>query len=778
MFFNSPFPYQPTPRNFFYADPAIGGGKTHSLEHHVAHPFSGKSIIGIQSIKLAQEIETNLINKGISVLRIDTDAFPYDEEKPTVTCTSIMNDAIESGKYQVIIGNQTVVTRVTSERVGEYNLFMDEIPTIHERIFLSGAVTSRASLASYMTSQPTPVDGYLQIRITDEGEKFLEMHYGEKLARLNETAVDAIDKINRHQHFDVFAETTIYRKFKDEFDQSLTLHVMMKPAIFDRFASVTILGANFLSSLMNLIWSGFYGVEFSLHRQIMTIGDEGIRYRDLKHKAATTTVYFHTNKNCSKTTYNQIDYQPTFDGSCAAVGKLLADLGYAEDTKSLVFLNNPPKGVKKFQWNDPNAMILSSAARGWDSYKEVDVAIFLAACNEHKETYTFLKAFFGLDKKAVDRATCLERAYQAVGRSSFRDMDSKRPVHLIFFDYRAAKFVADLIPGCSEPVFLDTGIDALAPKQAKTAAERKGKSRHGAGVNAVSELVDYEGFRRRKWMDRYDTKKHWDDVLSSWADWVADNRDFAMTDTPPKKELSVLYREGVYKSATDHKTKGNIEATKVITLDFDDVTRDPAELSAWLPFSHVITHSWSSKPGEWRFRLDVALRQPVTAYGYNHIVSHLLKDIRDRFGDAFTADKTKLTMMTRFHMPSVSIYGCDLFIDGTVMSGEQPVFLDVMAYMERDPITEEKPLKEPPPVADVVGTVSVESIMNRWAVPVGFGKGSINYTNAGVDLLFKAGLSPEETKEVMHTNRHMFGNGDDRDAEYTVDWILKSKEGA
>lgn len=777
------FPNSHISRHFFYADPAIGGGKTHSLKKHLSHPFTGKSIVGIQSIELAKEIEKTLKEEGIPVLRIDTEAFPYDPEAPTVTCTSIFNEALESGLYQVLIANYEVVLRAKEPYCREYALFMDEVTPVHERIWLDGIVTSHHNVASYLTSEKTDIKGYRKIRITDEGEHFLAAGHLEKMFPGEKEIRDAILKAQNSDHYDLYAEDEIYSDFREALKPSLVLHSVMKPAVFDRFARVTILGANFLWSLMNLIWSKHYAVEFSLHQQIMTIGDDGIRYQDLKHKAASTTVYYHSDKNCSKTLYKQVDYQPTFNASHDAFKALLAEKGMPEDTKHLVFLNNKPKGYKgKFYWKDEaNSVPLSPAARGWDAYKDIDVAIYLAACNEHPDSVKFLMAFYKLSKAEIDRATAMERAYQAIGRCAVRDMNSNRPVHLIFFEYRAAKFVADLI-GCGEPVFLNTGLEGLVSKEPKTKSERNATAYHNKNVKAISELPNYDGFNRRKWMHRF-SKEFFDDVHCSWGDWVADSRDFAETNTPEKKEMSVMYREGSYKSGTNHLTKGNIESTKVITLDFDE-SADPQEFSNWLAsrnIPHLIVNSWSSAPDAPRFRLDIPLDRPVNSYGYSHIVSHLLKEIADEFGDAFIADDGKLTMLTRFHMPAVSVFAGDLFIDGSVMNGDQYAFLDVMAYMDRGPVEEENPVieTETKPVAVArVGKVSVEEIMDKWAVAEGFEKGSINFYNAGIDLIFKAGLSPEEAIQELHINRCRFGKGDDRDAACVVRKIMEDKRAA
>lgn len=772
------FPIFEKTRHIQFADPDIGGGKTHSLNNHVAHPFTGKSIIGIQSIELAKEIEANLVSQGIPVLRIDTDKFPYDPENPTVTCTSIFNEALASGQYQVLIGNQEVVLRAQEQYSREYNLFMDEVTPVYERHWIDGVVLSHHTISSYLNSQKTKAEGWRQIVIADAGEKFLEANHLEKAMPGDKVLYDALLKVRNADHYDVYSEEDPYRKFREGLEQSIVLHAVMKPMVFDKFASVTVLGANFLKSLMNRIWSKFYSVEFSQHRQIMTVGPDGIRYQNLKHKAKTTKIFYHSEKDCSKTRYKEVDYQPTFNASHDAFKAYLREYSLPEDMKHLVFLNNKPKGVKKkFYWKDEaKAVLLSPAARGWDAYKEIDAAIFLAACNEHPDTYRFLLAFYGLNKREVDEATCLERALQAVGRSSLRDMDSDRPVYLIFFEYRAAKYIADHI-GCAEPVFLDTGLEGLAPKKKQSDNVRQKKTYHGRKANALADIASYEGFKRRIWSH---VKCHnpKDNTVLTWLEYVASSYRQAMTYKPEKKDAAKMYREGDFETLDNHKIKGNISSSKVITLDFDNVTGDPLELSYWLKsqnISHVISNSYGSHPDAPRFRMDIPLSRPVNAYAYRHIADWLILDIQAEFCDAFQDDAGKRHMHAKFYVPGISEHGGDIFIDGTVLDDEVPAFLDVMAYMDRDVIEDGKAIideTEAKPVVARIGTMTVDEVLEKYAVAAGLGMGSRNFHQAAIDLLFKVKLSREETIETLDVSRYRFGNGDDRDARYTVDYIL------
>ena len=420
------FPQINIPRRISYADPEVGGGKTHSLEHFAAHPFTGKGIIAIQSIELATEIEAELISKGVSVLRIDTDAFPYKDGE--LTCTEILNDALKADEHHFLICNHEVGLRANPQYAKHYDAYFDEVPPIYKRHFLDGAVQSHGMVSSLFTSLPLPKKKaendlssvvekkteWRQVIATDAGVSFLETNKLEKLVKADSKVYEAVQKANDSENYILYGDAHINESFRLGREGSLVLHSIMKPAVFDKFRSVTVLGAHFTWSLMYLIWKEVYGVGFSLHEQIMTIGEEGIRYQDLKHKALTTKVYCISDRDCSKTLYKKIDYQPTFDATHDAF-KALIKAEFPEEMKPdeikhLVFLNNKPKEVRKaFTWKDEaNGIVLSSAARGWDAYKEVDAAIFLAACNEHPDTYQLLIDIYDLNHDAVDRATCLE----------------------------------------------------------------------------------------------------------------------------------------------------------------------------------------------------------------------------------------------------------------------------------------------------------------------------------------------------------------------------------
>lgn len=798
------FPEINIPRHFLYADPEVGGGKTHSLGHFSAHPFTGKGIIAIQSIELAKEIEADLISKGVSVLRIDTDAFPYSQGERT--CTEILNVVLKSGEHHFVICNHDVAMRADPAYAKDYDVYFDEVPPIYQRHFLDGAVQSHNMVSSLFTSLPLPKKKaendllavvekkteWRQVIATDAGVSFLDTNKLEKLMKADGKVYEAVQRANDTDNYVLYWDAHINEQFRLGREGSLVLHSIIKPAVFDKFRSVTVLGAHFTWSLMYLIWKEVYGVEFSLHEQLMTIGPEGIRYQDLKHKALTTKVYCITDRDCSKTLYKKIDYQPTFDATHDAFKALMRSEKFPEDIKPdeikhLVFLNNKPKEVRKaFRWKDEkNSIVLSSAARGWDAYKDVDVAIFLAACNEHPDTYQLLFDIYGLNHEVVDHATCLERAYQAVGRSSLRDKDSERMTYLIFFDYRAAEFVADII-GCGKPIFLDTGIAELSPKVKQAPSSRYRKKYHAKMIKALAKIPQYDGFIRRVW-DHQKCHKPKDNFIASWNDWVFGAYHSSQTYVPEDKDSAKMYREGWFKSLADHSLRGNIQSAKVITFDFDYVSGDPDELVDHFQRQNVSCILWNSngsRDGAWRFRIDLPLSQPVNGYVYTHIVKCVMKDVKAAFGGiAFILDDSCEGMHQKFYIPGKPAdEGGSLFIDGTVWDGDEPVFLDVMAYMSRAPF-EDAPVETDGNVISFVssgrgkGTKDVAEILDDRACPAGVGLGWKQFYQAALDLMFhcNAKLTREEIIDILYENRWRFGTASKRNAQAVVDKILEDR---
>ena len=138
-------------------------------------------------------------------------------------------------------------------------------------------------------------------------------------------------------------------------------------------------------------------------------------------------------------------------------------------------LNNERKG-EKHQWMLPNATRLSPDPRGLNGFKDINVAVHMAALNEHSDTFGFLFRHCKIYPDEVKIATTYERIYQFIGRVSIRNKYSNDRIRIFVGDLGAALFLQEKIR-CAPPTVLDIGLErvAEAPKKRgrkKTTPER------------------------------------------------------------------------------------------------------------------------------------------------------------------------------------------------------------------------------------------------------------------------------------------------------------------
>lgn len=293
----------------------------------------------------------------------------------------------------------------------------------------------------------------------------------------------------------------------------------------------------------------------------------------------------------------------------------------------------------------------------------------------------------------------------------------------------------------------------------------------------------YDGFKFIAWANKYAQQLATAD--SSWFDMGAYLENDHKTYQPRNKSQAKCFREGDLADPANHKLVNNIKATKLIILDMDVVKRDPKDLSDFLydrGWSHYIYNSHGSTALEPRIRVIIGLDQAVNAANYSHILNLVRADIDARFtAGTYEIDESKISINTKFHHPSVSVYKSPIFFARHVMMDRfefEPKFVDVPWFLSRDPVNTKK---EKP-----IGTgrsaesrradkkQAIEDIIDRWSVAPGQSLGSKHFHQATVDLK-KLGLSREDCIQILTENRHRFGHGQDRDAVYTVGRVFESR---
>lgn len=253
--------------------------------------------------------------------------------------------------------------------------------------------------------------------------------------------------------------------------------------IIDAFKDVIIMGAGFDISLMAHIWRGF-GVEFQPHAELTA----DLRYS--KHTCGhrlTIKYVFETDwsKNFAGGTseFNGVE-TTNLDVLQQACVKEFGDDEFA-------FLANNDSADEAKRFFGPQAQQLPNAPWGLNEYQHINNVAILSALNPTPAHLGFLDHLYKEPDKVRD-ALFHANVYQAVMRSSLRNLDATEPVCAVVPDRTVAKALAGYFPGsCIEKIQLDL-VEAPAkrvgaPMKAEKIPNKKSSS---------------ESKKRKRWMEK------------------------------------------------------------------------------------------------------------------------------------------------------------------------------------------------------------------------------------------------------------------------------------
>lgn len=223
----------------------------------------------------------------------------------------------------------------------------------------------------------------------------------------------------------------------------------------DSFAEVTLMGAAFNESLLGLIWPAL-GVEFAAKTEIL----QGLRYH--AHDCGPRLHFEYL---------FEADWSKNFAGKRSGYRQrenpnfsiLLECVAERFQGQRFVYLTN------KDTERQVNAQLvpimgeqLPNAPWGLNCYQHVHNAAILSALNPTPAHLKFLESL-GLSDFAIRNALFHSQIYQAIMRTSLRDLNSTAPVRIILPDLKSAMAVSQKFPGCQ--ISRVTGeIDEYQPK--------------------------------------------------------------------------------------------------------------------------------------------------------------------------------------------------------------------------------------------------------------------------------------------------------------------------
>lgn len=469
-------------RTFYSVDAPAGSGKTYQAIRwaiKAAHFNNEKTVIVLKTMKLMDEAHGdaqaflsgrgwNVPVKAIDCKNVGEDAEGNPFGSVRAAAMHHLRHAVQGKGELLMITEAAYLALPYWPKRFAWNLICDEIPMVapafqlripdHHRL-LTDYLTLDPNMPAHSLVSAKPLGkpvlkSYAKNRNQDEISKMFSEVAGQILSPC----------------YDVYTLTSGYQRVQRGHSINghfqLEFYSLLNPDIFgsgkaigspdangdvlrDEFASVTIVGACFKDSIMYYVW-GDQGIEFISHPSI----SKGLRYS--RHSCGNRLrIRYVFERPWSK---KQRDHRYTYEGGeFTGLEALVQSIGSEFRGNEFIFMvNKDCEDEVGNQLKPLGGKQLSNSPYGLNKYQRLHHAAVLSALNSRPSHYSFLDAF-GVDGDAVREAQYHQACYQAIMRTSLRDMKSTEPVTVIVADLPAAKSLQEQFPG-AEVSGIITGI--------------------------------------------------------------------------------------------------------------------------------------------------------------------------------------------------------------------------------------------------------------------------------------------------------------------------------
>jgi hypothetical protein len=433
-----------TTKNIQYVSAACGAGKTHIICDEIATNPYKKYIIVVPTIKLGEDYQSGLQDRGVTYKECINSSSPKNVAKRIEKSIISLNSMDVGGV--IIITQSALSTAKFLQHVDTWHLIIDEIltvdrlipfPTPHTLSILTDSVSVDEKFKHKTLYKLKHDDAVLNLQY-DENLKSVK-----KLVSDMDTYHEAFVEKNNWDNMVVDGIVTPDTESDMTYgNQNNTLNIllMLTSKIVDQFKSVTILGANFESSMLYKWWSESFSVQFTPNNHLLG----KLRYTTHNNGHRLYISYL-SEVNFSKT-YRNKPIDEVIDGTtCKSIGeKLSAKAVDALESGFIYMINKDSCDDVLINAGGVKANVISHGSNAFSGYHQL---YFSAAVNKNPAHNRILN---GLDftDDFIFTATTAEISYQGLMRTSLRDINCNVPVHFVCNDYRTATGVAEYFPGC------------------------------------------------------------------------------------------------------------------------------------------------------------------------------------------------------------------------------------------------------------------------------------------------------------------------------------------
>ena len=419
----------------YYLDAPAGAGKTYAMVRHVVkNVLAGKSyLIVMPTNKMVDDVESAIRkeNPAITVVKFHGDVV---DGAVTDSVYGHFNNPVDTSHVVIITAPCFEILKHVN-RAQDFQFIMDEVISVFSLDDPTLPNNHHIFTDCVTLSSVGPETGYSGLVIVDK----------QKLRSLaDNSSHDDVDKIFQpiarlvlSQDHQVYVLDSNYKSLLagDANTKKLLVFAVKKPTIMKEFASCLIMAAAFKETLLYKLWSRM-GVEFIENLELKA----SLRLQSHQN-GNLVKFYYGYDKDWSKTTKDSRDDDST---------ERFVDAGKSlfEGKKCLLLRNKNCRKTKQLL-SIQDFTSLPGKSHGQNQFQDFDNVFVLAAYNLQRPALTFLKVMFGIDPDSTKRSIMIYEIYQAVMRSSLRNVDSNTQKVIVVPDRATAVYLSDLFPGSS-----------------------------------------------------------------------------------------------------------------------------------------------------------------------------------------------------------------------------------------------------------------------------------------------------------------------------------------
>lgn len=453
----------------------------------------------------------------------------------------------------------------------------------------------------------------------------------------------------------------------------LYLFSILQPSIFESFKSTTIMGAGFEESLLYLLWSAKQ-VDFQEHSKLSA----SLRYQ-VHPNGNRLEIYYladdHWSQNLSKKK-QELDGHSVTNNQIALDAVLQA---FGDDPFTYLVNKNTAEEARAL-FKGSKTKPLPYSPFGLNGYVEYDNVAVIAAFLPPPYHYRFLDDF-GINADDVRNAIHNQITYQAITRTSLRDLSKSSTVKVLVTDKHMAEWLADQFEGSAIGAVGEVPMvpknKGGRPKKHDTAKARVNAFRQRARDEKeeadLAQLIPeiqkgqvsvkrnpiylYSGIVTSKpylFSDPEMTEPFIDLDLLSYETWIGslfrhkwdkntDRQMFAASTDQVVEWLEHCYRLS-YPSKTDNwlispalfnpalgdSSRGleNVIVARGIWLDIDDGDLTYQDFQKMFPGYRMVTYNTASSIDDTRFRVYMPTSGYMMVDTYNSICRQIVKKVQ------------------------------------------------------------------------------------------------------------------------------------------------------